>query len=74
MPWCETCSRFWNPNSVPPEGRCPSCGATLEVPPQAEPVEPVEPYRAPWHFKLMVVLAVVYLGWRLVQLVQVMVT
>ncbi len=27
-----------------------------------------EDYKAPWHFKLMVVMAVIYLTWRLVQL------
>ena len=28
-----------------------------------------EEYRAPWHFRLMVVATVVYVGWRIVQLV-----
>ena len=28
-----------------------------------------EDYKAPWHFKLMVVLAVLYLSWRFVQLI-----
>lgn len=29
MPWCETCAKFWNPNSVAASGRCPSCGIDL---------------------------------------------
>lgn len=64
MPWCEGCDRFYNPNSVRTDGSCPSCGrqigepgavATAEVPP------------APWHFKLLLVAVVLYLGWRLLQ-------
>ncbi len=29
--------------------------------------------RAPWHFKLLMVLLAIYLGWRLVQLIQLVV-
>ena len=29
MPWCEDCSKFWNPNSLPPDGTCPSCGRVI---------------------------------------------
>ncbi len=25
MPWCETCAKFWNPNSMPVDGTCPAC-------------------------------------------------
>lgn len=53
MPWCDDCSRFFNPNSMGERGDCPSCGRILAAPP-----------RAPWHFKLLVVATVVYLGWR----------
>lgn len=60
MPWCESCSRFWNPNTLATDGGCPSCGDVI-----AE----AEDYRAPWHFKLMVVATVVYLGWRAVEMV-----
>jgi hypothetical protein len=64
MPFCDDCDKFWNPNSMPPDGRCPSCGIQL-----AEPLElHDEEYKAPWHFKLMVGLAAVYLGWRFLQL------
>jgi hypothetical protein len=36
----------------------------------AKPGEPAGPQRAPWHFKLLVVAVVLYLGWRAVQLVE----
>ena len=77
MPWCDDCSKFWSPNSVPASGQCPSCGRQLAEPlkrptlrdmmnPDVE-AEPGE-YKAPWHFKLMVALATIYLGWRFLQL------
>ena len=56
--WCEACGE--------PVGadQCPTCGQVLvaaeaEVGPEAPPV--------PWHFKLLVVATVLYLGWRAVQ-------
>jgi uncharacterized paraquat-inducible protein A len=59
VPWCEECSKFWTPTSLERDGTCPSCGSAIAV---AEP----EP-KAPWHFKLLVVAVVLYLGYRLVQ-------
>ena len=66
MPWCETCSRFLNPNSLEPDGSCPTCGRVVAEPRVAGEEELP---RAPWHFKLLLVAVVVYLGWRLVQLI-----
>src|SRR4029079_6879932 len=43
MPWCEACSRYWNPTSMNPDGSCPTCGSVI-----AEPSG-----RAAWHFKLV---------------------
>ena len=61
MPWCETCSRYWTPSSLRPGGECPACGSTVrEVAEHAAP--PV-----PWHFKLLLVALVLYLGYRAVQ-------
>jgi hypothetical protein len=48
-----------------PDGTCPSCGRVLADPVRAELDAP----RAPWHFKLLVAAVVVYLGWRVLQLV-----
>jgi DNA-directed RNA polymerase subunit RPC12/RpoP len=53
MPWCEECSRFFNPTSMGQGGECPTCGRVIGT---------VE--RTPWHFKLLVGAASVYLGWR----------
>ncbi len=63
MPWCDDCSRFWNPNSLAEDGACPTCERVL-----AEPGTLLsEDLRTPWHFKLLVGAAVAYLGWRAVQ-------
>lgn len=62
MPWCEECAKFWTPTSLDRDGSCPSCGRGIAV---AAP----EP-KAPWHFKLLVLAVIVYLGYRLVQLVE----
>ncbi|HEX2384448.1 MAG TPA: hypothetical protein VHI95_17515 [Acidimicrobiales bacterium] len=67
MPFCDDCAKFWSPNSMPPTGECPTCGRQIASP--QEVVEASE-YRAPWHFKLMIVLAAAYLLWRLVQMIQ----
>jgi len=56
VPWCEECSRFWNPPSLSDRGECPTCGRVIAAPP-----------RAPWHFKVMLVGLVVYLGFRAYQ-------
>jgi hypothetical protein len=65
VPWCDDCSRFWSPNTLPPDGACPTCGRIL-----AKPGEDGGSQRAPWHFKLLVAAVVLYLGWRAVQLVE----
>ena len=56
MPWCDDCSKFWTPSSMRSDGSCPTCGRVI-APPQS----------APWHFRLLMVAVVLYLGWRLVQ-------
>jgi hypothetical protein len=67
MPWCETCSRFLNPNSLNADGTCPTCGRQV-----AEPPGEKTPGRdkAPWHFKLLLIALVIYLGWRFFQLAE----
>ena len=64
MPWCEECSKYWTPNSMTEEGDCPRCGTNI-----ADSVQPTDDEKAPWHFKLLVAGVVVYLGWRLIDLV-----
>jgi hypothetical protein len=76
MPWCDHCSKFWTPTSVDAEGTCPTCGRPL-----GRPAGPVtaddldlkelagEDARAPWHFKLLIVLVVLYVAWRIIDLI-----
>ena len=58
MPWCEDCAKFWNPNSLPPDGTCPTCGRMIGDPPDTS---------VPWHFWILLVALALYLGWRVVQ-------
>ena len=44
--------------------RCPSCGEVVAPVPEDDEEVPVKP---PWHFKVLVVGTVVYLGYRLYQ-------
>jgi hypothetical protein len=77
MPWCDDCSKFWNPNSMPADGTCPTCGRKLagSSAPAASAVDPRKldlkelagEEKMPWHFKLLVVALVLYLGWRAFQ-------
>ncbi|MGQ0519704.1 MAG: hypothetical protein ACT4PX_00965 [Actinomycetota bacterium] len=61
MPWCEECSRFLTPTSMGTAGECPGCGRVL-----TDAAGTDEP-EVPWHFKLLVLATVLYLGWRAVQ-------
>ena len=63
MPWCDECVRFFNPNTLTAQGECPSCGHRI-----AEPGSDDMDLKAPWHFKLLVAMAGVYLAWRFLQL------
>ena len=64
MPWCDECAKFWNPPSLH-DGACPTCGARLETP--APPASAATKTKAPWHFKLLLVALVLYLGYRAYQ-------
>ena len=65
MPWCEDCAKYWTPNSMNDDGTCPKCDRVIDEP--AAPGDADEE-KAPWHFKLMVVALVAYLGWRFVEI------
>jgi hypothetical protein len=64
MPWCEQCSKFFNPNSMAPDGTCVKCGSFIADPARTA-VDTDE--KVPWHFWVLVVAVVAYLGWRLIQ-------
>jgi len=55
VPWCDTCDEMVGDDDLD-DGLCPTCGANLE---ERKPV--------PWYFKAMIVVTVVYLGYRIYQ-------
>lgn len=76
MPWCEPCERFYNPNTLTAQGSCPECGEDVgpagvgaqAMAGQAATGRATKTDRVPWHFKLLVVAAGGYVGWRIIQL------
>ena len=81
MPFCEDCAKYYAPSAMAPDGTCPTCGRVLEAPKIQPPggtlsgkdlKELAGEQKAPWHFKLLVAAAVVYLAWRLFQLIGVL--
>jgi hypothetical protein len=68
MPWCEPCERYYAPSAMTPEGHCPTCDNDLLAPDDIDADgagdAETDHEKVPWHFKLMVVLLVAYLGWR----------
>jgi hypothetical protein len=69
MPWCETCSRFMNPNTLRTDGTCPECGRQVEEPKPAGETVAADREKAPWHFKLILAVTVIYLTWRFIQMI-----
>lgn len=67
MPWCEPCARYHTPSALTTGGACPTCGEDLSEQSDRSRAALAEE-RTPWHFKLLVVALVVYLGWRFVEL------
>lgn len=65
MPWCDDCDAYLAPNAVDADGTCPTCHEPVDTADLAKATTP--PQRAPWHFWVMVVALVAYLGWRLVE-------
>jgi len=71
MPWCEVCDRFYTPSTLTTEGDCPEGHHVADpedaahlVQSTAEPREEEPEPKVPWHFWLLLVSVVVYLGWR----------
>ncbi|MHB8439061.1 MAG: hypothetical protein ACYDD4_07855 [Acidimicrobiales bacterium] len=56
MPWCDTCDRFVDTDEIGDDRTCPTCETPVE-----------DKRNVPWHFKLMIVATVVYLGYRTYQ-------
>ena len=75
MPFCEECAKYWAPSAMKDDGTCPSCGRQLEAPKTIDGKTLRElagkEAKAPWHFKLLVVLLVLYLVWRVLAMTSV---
>ena len=70
MPFCEPCAKYWTPNSMNEDGTCPQCGEVVEEPHAHDDTDGnAGDEKTPWHFKLLVVTLVAYLGWRFWQIV-----
>jgi len=67
VPWCETCDRFYNPNTLEADGTCPTCGRQVADTSEAGRSEEGSTPGAPWHFKLLIAVTAVYLSYRLFQ-------
>jgi hypothetical protein len=65
VPWCEGCQKFYSPNTLRPDGTCPEDHQVAD--PVAPDEEPAGRTGAPWHFWVLLVALVIYLGWRFVQ-------
>jgi hypothetical protein len=55
LPWCDDCSKFWGPDSMGPQGECPTCGKVVVDTPK----------KVPWHFKVMLVAFAGYMVYRI---------
>lgn len=74
MPWCDDCSKFWNPHEMAGDGACPSCGAILAGGQRAAGAAPASTQsgakKAPWHFKLLVVGVTGYMIYRVIWFIE----
>jgi len=71
MPWCSDCEKYWAPSSMNDDGSCPRCGTDLDQPAIAvrtDGEQSTEDEKTPWHFKVMIVAIVGYLGWRFIEI------
>lgn len=84
MPFCEECAKYWAPSAMNEDGTCPACGrhvgdqrvaaapSGLKAPTTISGKSLRElagkEGKAPWHFKVLVGLLILYLGWRVLAL------
>jgi PHP family Zn ribbon phosphoesterase len=74
MPWCEPCSRYFAPSALTRAGKCPSCGKAIDVSlrnsqtrlSSLRELSKASGEKAPWHFRLLMTMLVLYLAWRLI--------
>ena len=64
MPWCEDCAKYWAPIGDERRRHVPDVRrrAGRRAPSNGPASGAADDEKAPWHFKLLVVVLVVYLG------------
>jgi hypothetical protein len=74
MPYCEPCERFYTPSTLSAEGDCPEGhhvanpeDAPTLIQSDAPPREDEKDPKVPWHFWLLLIAVVIYLGYRAFQ-------
>lgn len=67
MPWCEECAKYLTPTAMNDDGSCPKCGGEVGGS-EHRAAQVADNELTPWHFKLLVVSLVAYLGWRFIQI------
>ena len=74
MPWCPACARYLTPTSMETDGTCPFCKQIVDykrnlkfekAKDKGEELDEAIP--VPWHLKLLLVAAAIYLGYRAYQ-------
>ena len=78
MPWCEPCAKYFAPSALSTDGECPECQSAVDTVLVSgrkkddvldlKKLAGVDGDKTPWHFKLLVGLLCLYLGWRVVQI------
>lgn len=63
VPWCDACDEYRAPTALTAEGTCPTCENKVDT----EDLKVPATAKAPWHFWVMVVALVAYLGWRAIE-------
>jgi hypothetical protein len=72
VPWCVHCNKFLTPSTVRPDATCPKCGSVVEkglIPGMTRPADEPPP-AVPWHLKLLLMAAALYLGVRALQIIE----
>jgi len=78
MPWCEPCAKYFAPSALTSDGECPECRTAVDTMSVSgrinvdtldlKKLAGVDGDKTPWHFKLLVGLLCLYLGWRVIQI------
>lgn len=74
MPFCEACDRFYTPSTLSPEGDCPEGHHVADpqhvgefIQSSAPPREDEKDPKVPWHFWILLIAVIIYLGYRAFQ-------